>query len=96
MDSYAGDVREHWVLSWPGQIVLCVSQTYWTADVHKSIRSDCGRREVAVVWGAARHTGDGRSYCLNRRVHALSDARLGEAKRVLKEATKDFMGACLS
>ena len=40
MDSYADDVREHWVLSWPGQIVLCVSQTYWTADVHKAIRQD--------------------------------------------------------
>ncbi|XP_067137533.1 LOW QUALITY PROTEIN: dynein axonemal heavy chain 7-like [Centruroides vittatus] len=35
---YASDNRYRWVLSWPGQVVLCVSQIYWTSKVHETIR----------------------------------------------------------
>ena len=37
--AYANDDRKNWVVSWPGQVVLCVSQSYWTTDVHEAIRS---------------------------------------------------------
>lgn len=30
--------RSEWVLSWPGQVVIAGSQTYWTAHVEHGIR----------------------------------------------------------
>lgn len=30
--------RGQWVSQWPGQAVLCVSQKYWTANVHDAVR----------------------------------------------------------
>ncbi|XP_015752501.1 PREDICTED: dynein heavy chain 12, axonemal-like [Acropora digitifera] len=39
IQAYASDERKVWVISWPGQIVICVSQIYWTQEVHEAIRS---------------------------------------------------------
>lgn len=36
--AYPESVRVEWVVSWPGQIVLCITQYYWTQAVHKAIR----------------------------------------------------------
>lgn len=36
-DSYAHTARANWVIQWPGQVVLCVSQIYWTAEVHEAL-----------------------------------------------------------
>ena len=38
LEAYVVMPRVQWVVSWPGQAVLCVSQKYWTAYVHKAIR----------------------------------------------------------
>ncbi|GFT10189.1 dynein heavy chain 12, axonemal [Nephila pilipes] len=35
--SYAITARITWIVQWPGQVVLCVSQIYWTAEVHGAI-----------------------------------------------------------
>ena len=43
--AYPESVRVEWVVSWPGQIVLCVTQYYWTQAVHKAIRG--GQDELA-------------------------------------------------
>jgi len=31
--------REQWVQNWPGQVVLCVSQIYWTSYVHAALET---------------------------------------------------------
>lgn len=36
--AYANDPREEWVQQWPGQVVLCVSQIYWTSEVHEALK----------------------------------------------------------
>ncbi|KAL5971244.1 Dynein heavy chain 7 axonemal [Taenia solium] len=36
-DAYDSDLRDVWVLDWPGQVVLCVSQIFWTLEVSEAI-----------------------------------------------------------
>ena len=36
---YPVEAREDWVCRWPGQVVLAVSQIYWTAEVHNCVKS---------------------------------------------------------
>lgn len=36
--AYTENPRNQWVCEWPGQVVICVSQVYWTVEVHEAIR----------------------------------------------------------
>ncbi|KAI5747904.1 hypothetical protein M8J77_019695 [Diaphorina citri] len=36
---YPTESRETWVTKWPGQVVLCVTQIFWTTEVHESLAS---------------------------------------------------------
>jgi len=37
-EAYPQAPRKEWVKEWPGQVVLCTSQIYWTAEVHEAIK----------------------------------------------------------
>ncbi|XP_015175416.1 PREDICTED: dynein heavy chain 3, axonemal [Polistes dominula] len=60
--SYFESVREEWILSWPGQIIICCSQIHWTNEVCESFENQytadylkkCGnqiKNTVALVRG---------------------------------------------
>ena len=37
--AYFTDPREEWVKEWPGQVVLCVSQIFWTSEVDEALKN---------------------------------------------------------
>ncbi|KXS15928.1 hypothetical protein M427DRAFT_111568 [Gonapodya prolifera JEL478] len=45
LTAYKESAREQWVLGWPGQVVLTVSQIYWTAEVELVIGNKGGLKQ---------------------------------------------------
>ena len=38
--AYAKTPRKRWVVEWPGQVVICASQIYWTKDTETAIQNN--------------------------------------------------------
>lgn len=45
---YEVNDRVHWVLTWPGMAVLCVSQIYWCMDVTNALESQMASSMLAL------------------------------------------------
>ncbi|ORZ39485.1 dynein heavy chain and region D6 of dynein motor-domain-containing protein [Catenaria anguillulae PL171] len=39
LKAYTETPRERWVLEWPGQVVICVGQIFWTKEVQEAIQA---------------------------------------------------------
>jgi dynein heavy chain, axonemal len=39
LKAYSEIPREKWIIEWPGQVVICVSQIFWTKEVTEAIRN---------------------------------------------------------
>jgi len=39
---YSATPRRKWVLSWPGQVVICCSSIYWTSEVSEAMKTPNG------------------------------------------------------
>jgi len=50
--AYALEAREDWVKEWPGQVVLCISQIFWTIEVQVSIGDK--RKGLKMYWDILR------------------------------------------
>jgi len=48
--AYLHEPRDQWVQNWPGQVVLCVSQIYWTAHVHAAF--DGSGPTLSAFWNS--------------------------------------------
>ena len=46
---YAEQVRHEWVTQWPGQVVLAVTQMFWTSEVQDAIAA--GGSEKLAQYG---------------------------------------------
>ena len=38
--NYVKVPRKQWVLEWPGQVVICSSQVYWTQETEEAIQKN--------------------------------------------------------
>lgn len=38
-EDYVKTPRKQWVVEWPGQVVICSSQVYWTAEAEAAIQN---------------------------------------------------------
>ena len=39
-EDYVKTPRKQWVLEWPGQVVICSSQIYWTSEAADAIQNN--------------------------------------------------------
>jgi dynein heavy chain len=45
---YVKTPRKKWVIEWPGQVVICAGQIYWTSETEQAIKSNTLRDYLEV------------------------------------------------
>lgn len=50
MKSYPTLPRTEYVLSWPGQVVLCVCSIFWTAEVAESFQNNTVKVNIMIIF----------------------------------------------
>lgn len=53
--AYKTTHRKRWVVEWPGQVVLCVSNVYWTSEVTDAMKTDGGLKVISFVKSIIKH-----------------------------------------
>ncbi len=49
IDDYAVSDRSKWVQQWPGQVVLCTSQIFWTKLVAEALEKPNGLKDFLAL-----------------------------------------------
>lgn len=75
---YKNTPRIQWVQNWPGQVVLAVSQTYWTSKVHSVLQTG-NPRVVSQYFDELRHS-------LEDIVNLIRDPSLDKLRRITIKA----------
>ena len=42
IEAYKTTPRGRWVIEWPGQVIICASSIYWTAEVTEAMSTEGG------------------------------------------------------
>jgi len=66
--AYGETARNMWVLEWPGQMVICTSSIYWTAEVSDAMKKP-GGVEVSTVTATRETRGRSPRAALSVRRH---------------------------
>lgn len=60
--AYGETARDQWVKEWPGQVVICTSQMFWTLEVHEAIKAGANvglymiYSALAILFGYLNHS----------------------------------------
>lgn len=49
--AYGETARDQWVKEWPGQVVICTSQMFWTLEVHEAIKAGANVGDDLLSFG---------------------------------------------
>ena len=49
VSAYKTTHRKRWVVEWAGQVVLCVSNIYWTLEVTEAMKSEGGLKVCKIL-----------------------------------------------
>lgn len=96
VEDYSTRDRNEWVLNWPGQAVLCVSQLYWTTDFERYVKDQHrytlrGDAKTAAAANAASATGAANAASATNDNHSRTVAHRGGPLVRYKEQLEGYV-----